>query len=161
MSDPTPDQTRPSEKLRQPHAGEPSTSPTAHRHEETEQEHEEAKLTAEDRHGHPHVGHVMPMWLLFSVFGALMVLTGLTVGVTSVDFGYQANLIVALVIAAVKAVLVVLFFMHLLYDSPFNGLVLITSLVFVTLFIGFVLLDAEHYEENLDVPQGVNIPAQQ
>ena len=55
-----------------------------------------------------------------------MVLTVATVGVTYVDMG-RFNLVVALGVAAVKASLVGLYFMHLRYDSPFNGFVLVVA----------------------------------
>lgn len=48
----------------------------------------------------------------FIVFGALLVLTGLTTAVAYLDFG-PLNLPLALTIAVAKALLVVLFFMHL------------------------------------------------
>ena len=63
--------------------------------------------------------------LLLAVFGALLVLTFLTVAVTWVDFGRTANVWLALAIAAIKAALVALYFMHLRWDSPFNCLILI------------------------------------
>ena len=65
---------------------------------------------------HSGLGHVVPVWLLAAVFAALMVLTGLTVAVAQVDLG-NLNLYLALGIAALKASLVVLFFMHL-YLGP-------------------------------------------
>src|SRR5688500_12190680 len=68
--------------------------------------------------------HVVPPWLLLAVFAALIVLTFMTVAVTWVDFGRTANVWIALVIAAAKAGLVALYFMHLRWDSPFNGLIL-------------------------------------
>ena len=48
------------------------------------------------------------------VFGALLVGTILTVWASFIDFGGHANIIVALVIATVKASLVGAFFMHLI-----------------------------------------------
>jgi cytochrome c oxidase subunit 4 len=46
------------------------------------------------------------------VFAALLVLTGVTVAVSYVDLG-PASIVVALAIAVSKALLVLLFFMHL------------------------------------------------
>jgi len=102
-------------------------------------------------HDEEHTGpHVVPLSLLVVIFLALMFLTIVTVGVTSFDFGYTANLVVALVIAFVKAALVGLYFMHLRWDNPFNGVILIASLLFVTLFIGVSLLDTGEYQANVD-----------
>jgi cytochrome c oxidase subunit 4 len=96
--------------------------------------------------------HVVPGWLLLTVFAALILLTFMTVAVTWVDFGRTANVWIALVIAAVKAGLVALYFMHLRWDSPFNGFILCVSLFFVALFIGIVVLDSKEYNVNFYAP---------
>lgn len=54
------------------------------------------------------------MYLL--IFGALLVATATTVGVSYVDLG-EWNPVIALAIACTKAVLVILFFMHIKYSS--------------------------------------------
>ena len=64
-----------------------------------------------------HVEHHLPKSMYFVIFGALMVLTALTVGLAFVNLG-QMNIVVALAVAIVKASLVVMFFMHLKYESP-------------------------------------------
>ena len=87
----------------------------------------------------------MPLPLLAGVFLLLMVLTLLTWGVTLVDFGYNMNLAVAMGIALVKAAFVGLYFMHLRWDAPLNGFILVVSLLFVTLFISFTLMDTGQY----------------
>ena len=86
------------------------------------------------------MGHVMPLKILIGVFATLVVFTVLTVAVTYVDLG-NFNLYVAMGIATVKSALVLLFFMHLLYDRPFNAIVFMACLVFVTLFISLSLTD--------------------
>ena len=94
---------------------------------------------------HSHgVGHVVSLKILLGVFGALFVLTILTVAASEVDFG-ELNLIIALAIAVVKASLVVLFFMHLFWDRPFNAIVFVGCLIFVGLFISLALLDTGQY----------------
>ena len=92
-----------------------------------------------------HAAHAVPLWLLGLIFGVLMVLTLVTVGVTEFDLGYNGNLMLAMVIALVKAALVGLYFMHLRWDAPLNGFILVASLLFVTLFITFSLLDTGQY----------------
>ena len=57
-----------------------------------------------------------PLGLYIGIFLALMVLTGLTVSAAMTDLG-PFNTVVALVIACTKAVLVVLFFMHVRHSS--------------------------------------------
>ena len=102
-----------------------------------------------DAHGNTHagVGHVMRRRVLFRVLAALLILTYVTVAVTSFDFG-RWNLAVAMAIAVVKASLVLMFFMHLKYDKPFNAIVVIVSIALVMLFIGIALTDATQYEPN-------------
>jgi len=92
--------------------------------------------------------HVAPLSTLLAVFASLVLLTFLTVGATWFDFG-PANLFVAMGIATVKASLVVLYFMHLRWDMPFNAIVFIATLCFVMLFVGFVLLDTTQYQPDL------------
>lgn len=92
--------------------------------------------------------HVVPLWVLCAVFAALLVFTALTVAATWFDLGGW-NLILAMAIATVKAALVVLYFMHLRYDNPFNALVFIAALVFVALFISLTLLDTMQYQPDI------------
>ena len=96
---------------------------------------------------HPAVGHVVPLSTLGAVLGTLLFLTFATVAATWFDFGRYA-VWVALAIAVVKASLVLLFFMHLKYDKPFNAVVLIVSLFLVALFISIALTDTRQYEPN-------------
>lgn len=96
------------------------------------------------------IAHVTPVRLLLGVWGALMVLTVITVAVTSVDFGSRINLIIAMAIATVKAGLVVTYFMHLRWDRPFNTLVFMGSLLFVSLFISLTLYDKSQYEADIE-----------
>lgn len=100
------------------------------------------ETTHDDEHHGP---HVVPMKLLVGVFAILMFLTLVTVGVTSFDFGYEMNLVVAMAIALVKAAFVGLYFMHLRWDAPLNGFILVASLLFVTLFITITLMDSGQY----------------
>ena len=93
-----------------------------------------------------HVGHVVPMSILVGVAASLMVLTVITVAVTSWDFGGRINLVVAMTIAVVKGSLVALYFMHLKWDKPFNGVIFVTSLVLLGLFLGLAILDTVTYE---------------
>lgn len=100
----------------------------------------------------PHHGlaHVMPVKLLVGVLAVLLVLTVATVAVTSVDLGSQWNLVVAMVIATIKAVLVCAFFMHLIWDRKFNLLVFMSSVLFLALFLGLALTDRREYQKDID-----------
>ncbi|MEM9415720.1 MAG: cytochrome C oxidase subunit IV family protein [Planctomycetota bacterium] len=101
-------------------------------------------------HGGHHDGehHVVGWKILTVVFLALMVLTVLTVAAINVDLG-PLNIVVALGIALVKALLVVFIFMHIWWDRAFHGLLIGGSLFFVTLFIAFTLIDTTYYESDI------------
>lgn len=97
---------------------------------------------AQDTHHHG-VPHVMPVSTLIATAAALLVLTWLTWFVyDQTDFG-SFNTLIALGIAAIKATLVLLYFMHLRYDRPFNAIILIASLFFVALFLAFSVIDMQ------------------
>lgn len=108
--------------------------------------------------GHGHVGHVVPLWLLAGVLGILLFFTVLTVAVTYVDLG-DLNIWIALGIAAVKGSLVVLYFMHLRWDSTFNAMAFVSALIFLALFIGFSLLDSGQYLPTFEPPGGAQVSA--
>jgi cytochrome c oxidase subunit 4 len=91
------------------------------------------------------LGHVVPLRLLVGVLVTLLALTVLTVGITWYDLGWL-NLAAALAIATIKATLVLLYFMHLRWDRPFNAIVLVISLVLVALFIFGALSDSANYQ---------------
>ena len=94
------------------------------------------------------VGHVVPLRLLFTVLGALLFLTIVTVAITWVDLG-ELNVAAALAIALVKASLVALYFMHLRWDRPFNAIVLVLALALLALFIAFAMLDSMAYQPEM------------
>jgi cytochrome c oxidase subunit 4 len=104
------------------------------------------------QHAHHGVGHVVSFKILFAVFASLTVLTVITYVASLFDFG-ELNLFVALTIAVIKASLVVLFFMHLVWDRPFNAIVFIGCLIFVGLFISLSLLDTHQYRHSKDDKQ--------
>ena len=85
-------------------------------------------------HAQNHAVHIVPLWIYFSVFGALMVGTALTVGAAYIDLGHF-NIVLALFIACIKASLVVLFFMHVYYSSRLTKTIVLVG--FATLLIMF------------------------
>lgn len=102
-----------------------------------------------EAHGHgERVGHVVPLKVLAAVWGGLLVLTVVTVAAIKVDLG-GFNLWIAMAIATVKASLVVLYFMHMRYDRPFNAIVFVAALLFVMLFVSLALLDSKAYGPDL------------
>jgi cytochrome c oxidase subunit IV len=84
--------------------------------------------------------HVVPYTVYLAVFGALMVLTVLTVVVAFFDLG-NLNVTVALTVAVMKASLVVLFFMHAKYQSQIIKLVVLSSIVWLGFLFVITLSD--------------------
>jgi len=73
--------------------------------------------------------HILSSKLYYGIWITLLILTGVTVGAATVDLG-PFNTVVALVIASLKAVLVILFFMHVKYSSERMTKVVIVSAIF-------------------------------
>ena len=73
--------------------------------------------------------HIMSSKFYYFIWIALMCLTVITAAVSFVDLG-PLNTVVALVIATGKALLVVLFFMHVKYTSEKLTKIVIASAIF-------------------------------
>lgn len=95
------------------------------------------------RHAPDHIPHVTPLWVYLATWGALIVLTAITVGASYIDLG-GANLIIALVIATLKAAVVAAMFMHLLHDQRYHTMILVSGALFLVIFIGFTMFDTEY-----------------
>ena len=79
------------------------------------------------------------------VFGALLVLTMVTVGVSYLDLPEVETVVVALAIATFKASLVAMFFMHLKGERPMVTWPLaLTAFLFVGLLASLLLSEADH-----------------
>lgn len=102
---------------------------------------------AHDEHDHG-FAHPAPLKLLFGTFIALCILTALTLLLAGNlgPFGF----VVAMIIATAKAALVMAFFMHMIWDKPFNILAFLGSTFFLFLFIFMTLTDTGHYQDNID-----------
>jgi cytochrome c oxidase subunit 4 len=74
------------------------------------------------------------------VFGALIALTVLTVGVSFLDLGAW-HTVVGLTIACCKALLVAFFFMHLLSSTRLTWVVAVAGLFWLGILIGLTLSD--------------------
>ncbi|MFC2170731.1 cytochrome C oxidase subunit IV family protein [Calditrichota bacterium] len=92
--------------------------------------------TATDNHEH----HITPLKVYFGVFAALIVFTIITVTVAQIHLG-PLNLVVAMSIASVKAILVGLFFMHLKSDNKMFSVVFLLALIFLAVFIVLTMFD--------------------
>jgi cytochrome c oxidase subunit 4 len=90
---------------------------------------------------HTHSHHGGPRIYTANLF-ALLFLTIITVAAASFNFG-SANVVIALAIASVKAILVGLFFMHLIWDKPVNAIILVAAFLFLGIFVMFDFLDVD------------------
>jgi cytochrome c oxidase subunit IV len=111
-------------------------------------------MSGHDEHG---FGHVMPIKGLITVFLALVALTVLTVVVAQFDTG-RYDIVVAMAIATVKALIVAGFFMHLLHDKVLNIVAFFGSVAFVALFLAFAVLDTQEYNDSLERNQAITAP---
>jgi cytochrome c oxidase subunit 4 len=84
--------------------------------------------------------HLVSRQSYYRVFAALLLLTATTVGVAFVDLG-RLNAILALVIAAGKASLVILFFMHVRYLNRFIAVCMATGLFWLLLLLALTMSD--------------------
>jgi len=85
-------------------------------------------------------GHVSPKSVYYSIFAALLALTGITVSVAFINLG-RLNFPVAISIAILKATLVVLFFMHAKYSSRLTKLVIGGAFFFLLCLFGLTMTD--------------------
>jgi caa(3)-type oxidase subunit IV len=83
---------------------------------------------------HKHHHHILPTKTAIIIGVALLFLTVVTVWVAGIDLG-PLNFAVAMAVAAVKASLVMLFFMNLKYDRRENAVIFLASFVFLAIFI--------------------------
>lgn len=103
----------------------------------------------DDAHGHDEYDvplHISPVTLYVTVLMILFGLTLLTLGAYQIHLGTW-NLVVAVVIATIKATLVCLYFMHMKYEQKFNVLVFLGALVFAGVFLVYTINDTNHRAE--------------
>ena len=84
--------------------------------------------------------HIVSRGIYYSVFAALIVMTTITVLVARIDLG-PLNAVVALAIAVFKAMLVVLFFMHVRYSSSLTRVVVASGVFWLLIMILFMMSD--------------------
>lgn len=78
--------------------------------------------------------HILSNAMAWKIWGVLIFLTLVTVGVAQIDLG-AANFAVAMLVASIKASLVCMFFMGLKYDHKENTVIFSTSIIFMTIFM--------------------------
>lgn len=84
--------------------------------------------------------HISSYKLLGAVLASLLVLTGVTIGVSYVDMGFF-NVPIALLVASTKATIVLLFFMHMKYESKVIAISFTSTFLFLCIMIGFTFWD--------------------
>ncbi len=91
-----------------------------------------------------HSEHHGPGYKLFvAIWGALLILTGVTVYAAEIDMGFL-NVAIALGIATVKASLVTFFFMHLKYENWTFKIMVLLAFVILAVFIGLTFFDTAY-----------------
>ena len=93
-------------------------------------------MSGQNEHAHTIVGPGVYVSILF----ALLVGTALTVWASFIDLG-PWNPVIALAIATTKAVLVVLFFMHVWYSTKLTKLTIIAGIFMFLVLISMTLTD--------------------
>jgi cytochrome c oxidase subunit 4 len=91
-------------------------------------------------HGHEETGHVIPESTFVKVLIALLVLTVITVLAAQVDMG-KWNIAGALVIASVKASLVIAVFMHGKYENKIIWTYILIPFILLFIMIGGIFTD--------------------
>jgi cytochrome c oxidase subunit 4 len=100
-------------------------------------EYHDASNVVNPEHAEHHI--VTPVTYMI-VFATLLVFTGVTVGAAYVDLGIL-NPVVALAIACFKAVVVILFFMHVKYQSKLVKLTVASGFFTFIVLITMTLTD--------------------
>ncbi len=128
-------------------------------------------MAADHSHAHDHDAdsgdvhvHIAPTRFYWGIFGALVCLTVATVKVSYYDFG-SANILIALLIATMKASLVAAFFMHLRHDKLFNTLAFLAAFLFLGIFIlltyddlGVRAKETQGYAQKMSLQTGLQAP---
>jgi cytochrome c oxidase subunit IV len=85
--------------------------------------------------------HIVPRTTYFAVFGALLVLTAVTVVAATINFHGVLNDVVAMTIAVTKMMLVLLFFMHVRYSSRLIWVIVASMFFWLLILLLLTLTD--------------------
>ena len=100
-----------------------------------------------------HTDHIVSPGIYLTIILCLLGLTGATVAAAYVNLA-QFNIVVALVIATLKATLVVLFFMHAKYIPKRTQLVIVAGIFWLALLL---LMTMSDYVSRVDY-RGIRFP---
>jgi cytochrome c oxidase subunit 4 len=84
--------------------------------------------------------HIVSPKIYVAVFLSLLFFTGLTYSVALIDLG-PFNAIVAIVIAMIKSMLVILFFMHVKYSPKMTKVSIVSGFFFLIILLGLSMTD--------------------
>lgn len=85
--------------------------------------------------------HVVSIKLYAAIFAALIILTLTTTAVSFIDLGGDLNVVVALFIAVCKALLVILYFMHVRYSSRLTWVFVGAGFFWLSILIALTMSD--------------------
>jgi cytochrome c oxidase subunit 4 len=88
--------------------------------------------------------HIVSPRVYYTIFGVLMLGTGLTIAASYADLDplfHGANTVVALTIAVVKATFVVLYFMHLRYSTRLTVVAALAGIFWLGIMFLFTAAD--------------------
>jgi cytochrome c oxidase subunit 4 len=91
-------------------------------------------------HSHTEEHHITSNKTYIIVWAALMVMTAITVYVSYINFG-MLNIVIALVVASIKASIVALYFMHLKFEDSITWVFALFPLSLLALLIGMTITD--------------------
>lgn len=96
--------------------------------------------------------HITPVKTFLKVYASLIGLTLLTVVTAlNLDIG-DFNTPLAMLIASVKVLIVMAWFMHLLYDNRLNRITIASAFFFLLLFFGLTAMDVFTRGNMDDIP---------
>lgn len=84
--------------------------------------------------------HIVPRSLYYTIFGALIFFTGLTIAMAYVDLG-NFNIVVVLLIAGIKASLVILFFMHVKFSNRLTKMFVVIGFSWLLIMMVITMTD--------------------
>ncbi len=94
-------------------------------------------MSHQEQEPHP---HITPTKVYFYVWLTLVFLTAVTVGVSYVNM-HKFTVFTAMLVATVKVMLVVLFFMHLIYEKVVYWLMILAVLLTYGIFVFLTFAD--------------------
>ena len=89
---------------------------------------------------HAEEEHHVPYKVYFIVWGALLVLTAVTVGISYVDMK-NVTVLTAMIVAATKSMLVLLYFMHIRFEKPMYSVMILAAMLTYGIFVALTFVD--------------------